>query len=97
MSRMMLTVNLSSDLERRLLAEAERRGLSTDQFTVELLAKYLPSGEESPQVIALLQSWIDEDNATEQQQTGDYLIKVLDDDRLSDRKLFPPDLQGVTW
>jgi hypothetical protein len=35
--------------------------------------------------------------ATEQQETGDYLIRVLDEDRLSERKLFPPELKGVTW
>jgi hypothetical protein len=35
--------------------------------------------------------------ATEQQETGEYLIRVLDEDRLSERKLFPPELKGVTW
>ena len=26
-----------------------------------------------------------------------YLVRVLDEDRLSDRPLFPPELKGVTW
>jgi hypothetical protein len=48
-------------------------------------------------LVALLQSWIDGDNVAEQQETGEYLVRVLDEDRLSDRKLFPPELKGVTW
>ncbi len=46
--------------------------------------------------IALLQSWIDEEDDAEQRETGDYLIQALDADRLSDRQLFPPELEGVT-
>jgi hypothetical protein len=39
-------------------------------------------------VVQLLQSWIDGD-AEEQRETGEYLMSALDEDRLSDRKLFP--------
>ncbi len=49
------------------------------------------------QAIALLQSWIYAEDKTEQRETGDYLIQALDADRLSDRQLFPPELEGVTW
>ena len=38
--------------------------------------------------IALLQSWCDED-AQEQRETWEFLKTALDEDRLSDRKLFP--------
>ena len=42
--------------------------------------------------------WLnDEDDTAEQQETGEYLIQALDEDRLSDRKLFPSELKGVTW
>lgn len=37
----------------------------------------------------LLQSWIDDEDGEEQQETGQYLIDALDKDRLSDRQLFP--------
>jgi len=47
--------------------------------------------------VALLQSWIDEGDPEEQQATGSYLIQALDADRLSDRQLFPPKTEGVTW
>jgi hypothetical protein len=49
------------------------------------------------ELISLLQAWIEEGDAEEQRETGEYLIRVLDEDRLSDRKLFPPELEGVTW
>jgi hypothetical protein len=40
--------------------------------------------------INLLDSWLSEDeDASEHQQTWDYLKKVMDEDRLSDRPLFP--------
>jgi len=47
--------------------------------------------------VTLLQSWIDEGDSEEQRETGEYLISALDEDRLADRQLFPPDLKGVTW
>lgn len=45
----------------------------------------------------LLQSWILEGDSQEQKETGEYLTRVLDEDRLSDRSLFLPELKGVTW
>ncbi|MEG4273373.1 MULTISPECIES: hypothetical protein [unclassified Microcoleus] len=38
---------------------------------------------------------MDEEDAEEQQETGEYLIHALDEDRLSDRQLFPIELKGV--
>jgi hypothetical protein len=42
----------------------------------------------------MLQSWIDGVDEEEQQETGQYLINALDEDRLSDRKLFPPEIKA---
>ncbi len=41
--------------------------------------------------IQLLESWLtgDEEDAREQRETFEYLKRALDEDRLSDRKLFP--------
>jgi len=47
--------------------------------------------------MTLLQAWIAVGDPEEQRGTGEYLVRVLDEDRLSDRKLFPPELKGVTW
>ena len=48
-------------------------------------------------LVQLIQSWIDEGDADEQRETLEYLIQVLDEDRLSDRKLFPKELKGKSW
>ena len=94
---MTLTLHLTPELEQRLTQEAKRQGLSVDVYTLQLLDKHLPPKSRRDELITLLQSWIDEDDAGEQQETGEYLVRVLDEDRLSDRKLFPPELKGVTW
>ena len=47
------------------------------------------------ELVALLQSWMEGD-AQEQKETGEYLIRVLDEDRLSNRRLFPPVFKGGT-
>ncbi|MEG4234673.1 hypothetical protein QUA40_21595 [Microcoleus sp. Pol11C3] len=39
--------------------------------------------------IELLRSWIEEGDEQEQTETAEYLRKALDEDRLSNRPLFP--------
>jgi hypothetical protein len=94
---MTLTLSVPPELEKRLLEGARRHGLAIDQYTLQILAQHLPSNEQGKGLVALLQSWIDEPDADEQKQTGEYLLRSLDEDRLSDRKLFPPEMEGVTW
>ena len=94
---MTLTLHVSPELEQRLTQEAKRHGLALDAYTLQLLDKSLPPKDRRTELVALLQSWIEEGNPEEQQETGEYLIRVLDEDRLADRQLFPPELKGVTW
>lgn len=94
---MTLTLDLPPELEQRLAQEATRHGLALDAYTLQLLDKSLPPKDRRTELVTLLQSWIDEDNPEEQQETGEYLVRALDEDRLADRPLFPPDLKGVTW
>ena len=94
---MTLTLHLPPGLEQRLTQEAERQGLALDVYTLQLLDKSLPPEERRTELVTLLQSWIDEEDPGEQRETGEYLISALDEDRLADRQLFPPDLKGVTW
>lgn len=94
---MTLTLDLPQELEERLHHEAERRGVPAATLTLELLEHYLPSRSPRQDVINLLQSWLNEGDAQEQRETGEYLIRTLDEDRLSSRKLFPAELKGVTW
>jgi hypothetical protein len=92
---MTLTLDLSSDLERRLIDEADRLGIPPDQFVVQVLQQHLPTSDRREQFAALLQSWLEEDQE-EQKDTFEYLVRALDDDRPSQRKLFPPELKGIS-
>lgn len=90
-----MTLTLTTELERRLAQEAGRRGMTVEQYALEVLTQSLPVDGGHEPLGALLQSWIDE--ASEEPQGGDDLYAALDEDRLSDRRLFPPELKGVTW
>jgi len=94
---MTLTLHLPPELEQRLTQEAQRHGLAPDAYTLQLLNSTLPPQDRCSELVKLLQSWIEEGNPEEQQETGQYLIRALDDDRLADRQLFPLELKGVTW
>ena len=94
---MTLTLHLSPELEQRLTQEAKRHGLSLDTYTLQLLDKSLPPKDRRTELVTLLQSWMDKGDPEEQRETGEYLIRALDEDRLADRQLFPPDLKDVTW
>jgi predicted DNA-binding protein len=94
---MTLTLQLSPELQQRLEAGAQLQGKPPDAYALELLDESLSAAEKRRQAVALLRSWRDPAKAAEQQETGDYLIKALDEDRTSDRPFFPPELKGVSW
>jgi len=94
---MTLTLHLPPELEQRLTQEANRQGRTLDTYALQLLDRSLPLKARQTELVTLLQSWIDEEDPEEQRETGEYLIRTLDVDRLADRRLFPPELRGVTW
>lgn len=94
---MTLTLNTSLEVEQHLAVEAERQGISVDEYALQLLEKGLSPAERRAVFLALLQSWIDDGDAEEQKETSDFLIQALDEDRPADQKLFPEGLKGVTW
>ncbi len=94
---MKLTVHLPNDLEKRFQHEAERQGIPADTLALQLLNQRLPANETPGKLTALLQSWIEENDAQEQRETGEYVVQTLDEDRLSERRLFPLELKGKTW
>lgn len=94
---MTLNLNLPPELEQYLTQQAQQQGISIETYTLQILQEYILPKENQSKLVNLLQSWIDEGDVDEQQETGEYLIHALDEDRLSDRKLFPVDLKGVTW
>jgi hypothetical protein len=94
---MTLTLNLSPELEQYLLQEASQKGLSVEAVALQILASSILLKQKQVEAINLLQSWMNDEDDNEQQETGLYLIHALDDDRLSERKLFPSELKGITW
>ncbi|MBE9160317.1 hypothetical protein IQ265_26370 [Nodosilinea sp. LEGE 06152] len=94
---MTLNLDLPPELEQYLLQEAEQQGLSVEAMTLQLLANSLQLRQKHTEAVDMLQSWLDDEDVEEQQETGEYLVQVLDEDRLSDRKLFPLEMKGVTW
>jgi hypothetical protein len=94
---MTLTLNLPSEVEQYLLQEAHQKGLSIESVTLQLLTSFIVLRQKQTQAVNLLQSWIDDEDIEEQKETGQYLIHSLDEDRLSERKLFPLEMKGVSW
>lgn len=86
---MTLTLNLPSEVEEYLLQEANQKGLSIESVTLDLLTSFILLKQKQTKAVNLIQSWIDDEDIEEKQETGQYLINALDEDRLSDRKLFP--------
>jgi hypothetical protein len=94
---MTFTLDIPPDLEARLAEEARRLGISATEYAVQTLERQVPVQDRRAKLVALLQSWIDDPNPDSQKETGDFLVRSLDEDRPSERKLFPPELEGVTW
>jgi hypothetical protein len=72
-------------------------GLSVEVGALRLLTNSISTEQKRTEVVNLLQSWIDEEDGSEQQETGQYLIHALDEDRITDRQLFPVELKGITY
>ena len=92
-----VTLDLTPELGRRLKQAAGQHGVSADAYAVQLLDRHLPCGSDAAELVSLLQSWMDEEDAGEQRDTGEYLVRALDGDRLSDRRFFPQKHKGFTW
>ncbi|NEN95516.1 MAG: hypothetical protein F6K50_08255 [Moorea sp. SIO3I7] len=94
---MTLTLKLPPELEQYLLQEAKQQGISLEAITLQVLENSILVRQKQAEAVNLLQSWIDDEDIQEQQETGQYLIHALDQDRLSERQLFPIEMKGVSW
>jgi len=94
---MTLMLPVPPELQERLAQEAGRLGIDVSDCALRLLDHHLPPAKRRAQAISMIESWIQEKDGQEQKETGDFLVKSLDEDRLSERKLFPPELEGVSW
>jgi hypothetical protein len=63
--------------------EVNQHRLSVEIVAIQLVTNF--TSLKQTEAVNLLQSWIDDEDESEQQETGQYLIHALDEDRLSDR------------
>ncbi len=94
---MTLTLNLPPDIESSLFEEANQQSLSVEEVAIQILTFTFTQREKQKKAINLLESWLNDDDIEEQKTTGAYLIESLDQDRLSDRLLFPDAMKGKSW
>ncbi len=94
---MTLTLEIKPEMVKRLQDEAARQGVPLEDYTRRLLERSLPPESHGGGLVELIDSWIEQGDEEEQKETAEYLIRVLDEDRLSNRKLFPEELRGISW
>ena len=91
---MTLTLELSRDLETRLYREAAVLGVPVEKYAIGVLEQSRPAAVRRDELAADLQAWID---AGSSNPSDDEVMYQLDADHPSDRRLYPPELKGVTW
>jgi hypothetical protein len=81
---------LPPDLETRLKAAAARNGQPADQYAVHVLDQHLPPAEPAKAAAQMLLRWADEADALTDAESAEneQILRAIDADRLSDRKLF---------
>ena len=92
---MTLQLTLPAPLEERLRQEAQRQGLSADAITLRLLDEHLPQPGRTAELLAMFKSW--EDESMQDDDPHYDFFQALDAARTSNRKLFPPELKGISW
>lgn len=89
---MTLQITLPSELEERLRQEAERRGQGEETVALRVLDQHLPAALEARRAaaVSLLRGWAEEDESLsgEEMAANAEVLRALDEDRPSYRKLF---------
>lgn len=89
---MSLQITLPSQLEARLRQEAERRGQEEEALALRVLDQHLPPALDPrrAEAVSLLRGWAKEDASltAEELAANVEILRAVDEDRPSDRKLF---------
>jgi hypothetical protein len=93
---MTLKLALPPDLETLLKAAASRNGQPADQYAVQLLDQHLPPAESNRAAAQMLLRWAEEADALTNAESAENekILRAIDAQRLSDRKLFSHLLRG---
>lgn len=96
---MTLHLQLPPQLHERLLQESERRGEAAEALALRILDEHLPPPLDARRAaaLAMLQEWMEEDAALtpEEEAANVEVLRCLDEDRPSYRKLFEDILKDV--
>ena len=89
---MTFQLSLPAHLEERLRREAERQGLPPDAVTLQILDQHLPKpvDDRRAAAIAMLHQWMEEDATLSDDESAENeeVLRMIDEDRPSYRKLF---------
>jgi hypothetical protein len=87
---MTLQLTLPTELEKRLRLAASKNGKPAEQYAVQLLEEGLPLTEKQLAACRMLRAWAKEAEAMtdEESAENEAILRAIDEDRLSDRKLF---------
>jgi plasmid stability protein len=87
---MSIPITLPQELETRLKVEATRRGLSPEVFAAQVLDQHLPVAERREATAAMLEDLAREIETMSDEEAAENaaVLRAIDDDRPSDRKLF---------
>ena len=95
---MTLQLSLTPDLEKRLKTAASQKGKPAEQFVVQLLEDNLPPNGRNVAAAEMLRSWAKEDESMTDAESAENeeILRAIDEDRLSNRKLFSHLLKDKT-
>ena len=93
------TIYFEPDLHKAIKVKAALEDQSISEIVNEAVKFALEhmhntETESEPEVVSLLQSWMEDDSPSDESYD---LEANLDAARTSHRKLFPPELKGITW
>jgi hypothetical protein len=95
-AKMTLQLSLPPDLEKRLKLAASKKGQQAEEYAVEVLEQNVPPAQPNFAAAQMLLSWANEIDAMtdEESSENEKILRAIDEDRLSDRKLFTHLLKG---
>ena len=87
---MTLELTLPPELETRLRSAASRNGKAAEQYAVEVLEENVPVSAKNLAAAAMLLEWAKEAESMSDEESAEneQILRALDEDRMSDRKLF---------
>ena len=94
---MTLTLTLPPAVEEGLMRAAVRESLPLAAYALRVLEQHVQPQARNDRAIAALQAWRDDATRRDRDEPENDILQALDENRLADRPLYPPELKGVTW